>query len=37
MRLSKKEIKIIKDKTDKIFGTSKVILFGSRIDDTKDL
>ncbi len=35
MRLSKKEIKIIKDKTENIFGKSKVILFGSRIDNNK--
>ena len=35
MRLSSKEIKIIKENTQKIFGKSKIILFGSRIDDEK--
>ena len=35
MRLSQREIKIIKDKTEKFFGKSKVILFGSRIDNNK--
>ena len=35
MRLSSKEIKIIKENTKKIFGRSKIILFGSRMDDKK--
>ena len=35
MRLNSKEIKIIKENTQKIFGKSKIILFGSRIDDEK--
>ncbi len=35
MRLSEKEIKIIKENTKKIFGDSKIILFGSRVDDNK--
>ena len=35
MRLSKKEIKIIKENTKNIFGESKIILFGSRLDDNK--
>ena len=35
MRLSEKEIKIIKENTKKIFGESKIILFGSRLDDNK--
>ena len=35
MRLSKKEIDIIKSKTDKFFGKSKIILFGSRMDNSK--
>ena len=33
MRLSEKDIKIIKENTKKIFGDSKIILFGSRVDD----
>ena len=35
MRLSSKEVEIIKENTKKIFGNSKIILFGSRIDDNK--
>jgi len=35
LRLNSKEIKIIKENTQKIFGKSKIILFGSRIDDEK--
>jgi len=35
LRLSDKEINIIKENTDKIFGKSKIILFGSRIYDSK--
>ena len=35
MRLSKKEIKIIKENTKNIFGECKIILFGSRLDDNK--
>ena len=36
MRLNKKEIAIIKNNTNKIFGDSKIILFGSRMDDNKN-
>ena len=35
MRLSTKEIEIIKDKVKIIFGEAIIYLFGSRIDDTK--
>ena len=35
MRLKSKEIEIIKQNTYKIFGKSKIILFGSRADNTK--
>ena len=35
MRLSKKEIEIIKDKVKTIFGKSIIYLFGSRVDDDK--
>ena len=35
MRLTNKEIEIIKDKTKQIFGDTKIILFGSRVDDNK--
>ena len=35
MRLTNKEVKIIKENTKKIFGEAKVILFGSRIDNKK--
>jgi len=35
MRLTNKEIKIIKTQTFKIFGESKIYLFGSRIDNSK--
>ncbi len=35
MRLSRKEISIIKDKTKTIFGESVIYLFGSRIDNSK--
>ena len=35
MRLTEKEIKIIKENTKKIFGEAKIILFGSRVDDKK--
>ena len=35
MRLSSKEINIIKNKAQLIFGDSIVYLFGSRVDDTK--
>ena len=35
MRLSNKEKKIIKEQVDKIFGISKVMLFGSRINNNK--
>jgi len=35
LRLSNKEIKIIKENTKKIFGKSKIILFGSRTDESK--
>ena len=36
MRLSSKEINIIKNQVNKIFGDSKIILFGSRINDNKN-
>jgi len=36
LRLTDKEIKIIKENTKKIFGESKIMLFGSRIDDKKN-
>ena len=35
MRLSTKEINIIKNKVKIIFGESLIYLFGSRVDDTK--
>ena len=35
MRLSNKEVKIIQDKINAIFGKAVVYLFGSRVDDTK--
>lgn len=35
MRLSIKEINIIKNRVKTIFGDSKIYLFGSRIDDSK--
>ena len=35
MRLSTKEINIIKNKVKTIFGESLVYLFGNRVDDTK--
>ena len=35
MRLTDKEIEIIKSQTFKIFGESQIYLFGSRIDDDK--
>ena len=35
MRLSIKEINIIKNKVKIIFGDSLIYLFGSRVDDTK--
>ncbi len=35
MRLSTKEIELIKSKVQSIFGEAVVYLFGSRVDDTK--
>ena len=35
MRLSEKEIKLIKHKVKSIFGEAVVYLFGSRLDDSK--
>lgn len=35
MRLSTKEIELIKRKVKSIFGESIIYLFGSRVDDTK--
>lgn len=35
MRLTDKEIEIIKSQTFKIFGESQIYLFGSRVDDDK--
>lgn len=35
MRLSNKEVQIIQDKIDVVFGKAAVYLFGSRVDDTK--
>ena len=35
MRLTPKEIDIIKDSVDKIFGKSTIYLFGSRLDNSK--
>lgn len=35
MRLSTKEINLIKDKVNIIFGEAVIYLFGSRVDDTK--
>ncbi len=35
MRLSIKEINLIKDKVKNIFGETIIYLFGSRVDDTK--
>lgn len=36
MRLSTKEINLIKNKVKTIFGETVIYLFGSRIDDTKE-
>ena len=36
MRLPQKEIKIIKNKVNEIFGDCIIYLFGSRVDDTKN-
>ena len=35
MRLSNKEVEIIRDKINIVFGKAVVYLFGSRVDDTK--
>ena len=35
MRLSKKEVDVIKRKTTEVFGNCSVFLFGSRVDDAK--
>jgi len=35
MRLTNKELDIIKTQTSKIFGESKIYLFGSRVDESK--
>lgn len=35
MRLTKEEIKLIKQAFFEIFGDGKIYLFGSRVDDTK--
>ena len=35
MRLTSKEIKIIKNKSLEIFGECEIYIFGSRIDDNK--
>ena len=35
MRLSKKEVDVIKRKTAEVFGNCSVFLFGSRVDDAK--
>lgn len=35
LRLSKKEIDLIKNKVQSIFGDANIYLFGSRTDDTK--
>lgn len=35
MRLSKKEVEIIKEKITTVFGKTNIYLFGSRVDDTK--
>jgi len=35
MRLSQKQIEAIKNAFDKVFVQGRVILFGSRLDDTK--
>lgn len=35
MRISKEEIKVLKDKLKNISSSAKLYLFGSRIDDTK--
>jgi len=35
LRLSDKEVEIIQDKVNTIFGKSTVYLFGSRVDDMK--
>ena len=35
MRLSSKEISIIKNKVEVVFGEALVYLFGSRIDESK--
>lgn len=35
MRLSNKEVKIIQDRINTVFGKAVVYLFGSRVDDNK--
>ncbi|HHD80801.1 MAG TPA: nucleotidyltransferase domain-containing protein [Campylobacterales bacterium] len=35
MRLSEKEIKLIKQKVKSVFGEAVIYLFGSRLDDSK--
>ena len=35
MRLSEKQIKVLKDKLNSISSNAKLYLFGSRVDDTK--
>ncbi len=35
MRLSRREINIIKERIHKVFGDATVYLFGSRVDDAK--
>ena len=35
MRLSEKQIKVLKDKLNSISSSAKLYLFGSRVDDTK--
>ena len=35
MRLSKKEVEVIKFQTKKIFGEAEISLFGSRMDENK--
>ena len=35
MRLSKKEVEIIRDTISSIFGEATIYLFGSRVDETK--
>ena len=36
MRLSKKEIEIIKEKIATVFGETAIYLFGSRVDNSKE-